>query len=326
MSDSKGNALRHCNSLQSAPNQSPGLHPSALGISIVNFNSAHSVQQLLQSLSQTCAGLHVFIALKDNSAEKDAAQRKSLDGLAAALSRPDFQIAVHPDNSNVGYAAGNNSAVRLLRSKNLSLIWVLNPDCLVEGSGRALKQLFECENMIWSTETLQDDILSSGFMRLSLATGSTRPDYVRQAGVDRRGVTYPGGHSLFLTPDVWDRLDGFSEDYFLYMEEADLVHRSQKLHVQFGTAPGVVVKHEGGGTTSLPKSTKVSSKSMLTFEESTRSKLTFLRSYHAMHLPIFVAARLAYAFILALQGSPGNGLAVIKGLTSRRGRNFGEVS
>ncbi len=66
-------------------------------------------------------------------------------------------------------------------------------------------------------------------------------DTVREVGV----VT---GCLMFTSRDVWDRLGGFDEDFFMYAEDADLTRRARGLGFRPSITPLATITHEVGAT------------------------------------------------------------------------------
>lgn len=287
-----------------------------LGISIVSYFSAKSVDSLLTSLQDICEDKRVSVIIKDNSGASDSIEEQALKKLVYKFSSPSFKVTIHHDRANVGYAKGNNLAVALLLQDEPSLIWVLNPDCSVSGSTKELDSLSNSRLTIFGTPTLQAGVVSDGFSRMNTFTGRSYRSNSKRCGVDFFGVTYPGGHSMLFSPDAWNALDGFSEEYFLYMEEADLVTRASHHGIRFGVAVSLLINHEGGGTTSI-RSGQSLTKSTRTYEEATRSRVTYIRRYRHRRLIVFLSARVLYAVYLCGTGQIERSKAVFRGLTRR---------
>jgi N-acetylglucosaminyl-diphospho-decaprenol L-rhamnosyltransferase len=56
-------------------------------------------------------------------------------------------------------------------------------------------------------------------------------------------VTYLPGAFLFAAADVWRRLGGFRDRYYLYMEDVDLCVRAARAGVRLEVVPAAVVRH-----------------------------------------------------------------------------------
>jgi N-acetylglucosaminyl-diphospho-decaprenol L-rhamnosyltransferase len=64
-----------------------------------------------------------------------------------------------------------------------------------------------------------------------------------------RRVDWISGACFAIRRDVFDRLGGFNEDYYMYLEEIDLCTRTKALGVAVGYEPAAQVVHVGGVST-----------------------------------------------------------------------------
>src|SRR5262249_10213157 len=124
-------------------------------------------------------------------------------------------------------------------------------------------------------------------------------------------LVYAAGHSLVVTRQAWSDLNGFSEEFFLFFEEADLTVRSARLGIPTTVIGELTVDHAGGGTTRATRDLR--SKSLPTSFHASRSCMIFFRRHYRRRLPVAVAARLLYAGKALLRGGPAAAGAVVRG-------------
>ena len=116
--------------------------------------------------------------------------------------------------------------------------------------------------------------------------------------MDGTGCVYVEGCFVGLSRSLFEATKGFSEDYFLYFEELDLVYKYRQRRGFFPRvtyAPAIIVEHIHGGATGMRKGVARSA-----FAEywSSRSRIAFMRR----HVPWFLCSGLAYNVLLALRG------------------------
>jgi GT2 family glycosyltransferase len=286
---------------------------SILGIAIVNYLSAGDTDALVRSIvaRNRGSGLSVALAIVDNSDQpallEPVVEFAKADGIAATL--------IH-GHGNVGYAAGNNLAAGWLLRFGVDAIWVLNPDTRITGGSLgAVRNLLRTGDRAIgaTTSATPGGAVRAGLGMLDLWTGQS--GQVPADGSGRAGkLIYPAGHSLLVTRRAWTELNGFSEDFFLFFEEADLTLRSARLGIPTTVIADLTVDHVGGGATGATRNMR--SKSITTYFHASRSCMIFFRRHYRGRLPVAVAARLGYAGKALLRSGPRAAGAVVRGTVS----------
>lgn len=234
------------------------LEITQVSVIIVSYNTREMTVACLNS---------VFDQSKSTSIEVIVVDNASSDGSAEAIERSFENINLIKSPENLGFAKANNLAARTARGKYILL---LNPDTLIldNAIGRLLK--FASDNPkagIWGGRTMFADghlnpASSWGFMSLmSLffhsiglsamfrsssffnpeAYGNWKRDSVRQ-------VDIVAGCFLLITKDLWNRLDGLDEKFFMYAEEADLCYRASTMGAKALVTPDAIIIHYGGAS------------------------------------------------------------------------------
>lgn len=207
---------------------------------VVNYNSGPWLARCLESLCrQSMSDFEVVVV--DNA---------SADG-SLRLPANDPRFTALPQDRNLGFATGNNLAARGAQTAWLAL---LNPDA--EAAPDWLKQLLaEAEHhpdcaIFGSTqlrandpETLDGtgDCLSA--YGLSWRSGFNHP---RPAVLASGEVFAACGAACMVRRDWFERLDGFDEQFFCYMEDVDLCFRARLLGARVWQSSRAIVQHAGG--------------------------------------------------------------------------------
>jgi N-acetylglucosaminyl-diphospho-decaprenol L-rhamnosyltransferase len=222
------------------------VHPD-LDVVIVTYNSAHVIDDLLDSLPAALDGLRADIVVVDNASTDGTAER--------VAARGDCRVV---RSANVGYAGGINRGVR--EAMPADAILILNPD--VRMHARSVLPLLEALRRSDVGVVVPQVRSAQGALELSLrreptllrALGLTRTrlaalseyvaepaDYVHPCVVD-----WALGAALLISRSCFDALGGLDESYFLYSEETDLSLRARDAGLLTRYEPLSVVVHIGG--------------------------------------------------------------------------------
>jgi len=228
----------------------------ATSVLIVNFRAYEDLERCLQSVDgQLRPGDEVIVL--DN--ESEPAQ-------AAAIARKFPVATIIPSDVNLGFAAGINIAARHARNPFLLL---LNPDTVVEGP--LIGVLEEHLALHPGTAVVGPRVINGdgsiqpsarAFPGFSTLLGGRSAWFTRKypanpwarrnlLGLDARAplrVDWLSGSCLMTRRDVFERVGGFDESFFLYWEDADYCRRVAALGLHRTYVPSVSVQHFGGGS------------------------------------------------------------------------------
>jgi len=201
-----------------------------LSVVILNYNVRYFLELGLKSAKAAISNLDAEIIVVDNHSSDDScAMVKSL-----------FPEVVLVENKvNYGFSKGNNQGVAVARGE---YVCVLNPDTvvaedtfevllnfadrqsnpgiigcrLVDGSGRYLPE---------SKRNIPSPVIA-----LKKLMGIPKDYYANQIGEFEVGkVSILVGAFMLMKKEVFDRVNGFDEDYFMYGEDIDLSYKIHKL-------------------------------------------------------------------------------------------------
>lgn len=164
-----------------------------------------------------------------------------------------YTIIRTPDN--LGYAGGNNVAIKYIENKQFDYTWILNPDTTVEPSS-----LGELVN----AATVHKDISVFG----SLICWGQRPSKIWFAGGQVQEKTkgihishmyngqdiefipefvyevdYVTGASIFCSSQIFQEVGLIPEQYFLYFEETDWCLKARKKGHKIAVVPSCKIYH-----------------------------------------------------------------------------------
>ena len=278
---------------------------AGVAVSILNYHSAHSTVDCVQSLlvanqdGSWPYSLEIYIV--DNaSGESD---RRHLQQSLAELPN----VHVYMNAENLGFAAGHNLNLNaMFQQSSPDYVWLLNNDCLVHGgaiSSLIKSAMQQPEVGLWGATILESDgetIQCAGGCFYNSWVSSYR-QYGKGKSLEQVdqlelvGFDYISGASLFfpvaslqkglgslpLKSDKTgaDAQQWLNESFFLYFEELDL---AQRLKPGFGMAwcKGALIKHAGGASTGTIENQRTE----LAEYHSTLSALKFTRLYYTNRL------------------------------------------
>jgi GT2 family glycosyltransferase len=218
-----------------------------LAVVIVTYNSAHVVEQLLDSLPAALDGLTSDVVVIDNG---------STDQTVAVLKeRTDCRVV---QSTNVGYAGGINRGVR--EADRADAILVLNPDVRLEpGSVQPLLTTLRLPHtgiaapQIRSTDrTLYHSLRREPSLLRELGLRWTRISAFSEYVTDDRTYDHPQvvdwalGAVLLISRACYDSVGGWDESFFLYSEETQFSLDARKLGYLTRYVPSSVAVHIGG--------------------------------------------------------------------------------
>jgi len=219
--------------------------PASVTVIVVNFNSGGYLVECLEKLSaQTHSGFRAIVI--DNLSTDGSLARAQ-----AAVNDP--RIVFRPLSENLGFAAGNNLAVR---ECDTPWIATLNPDAFAEPDWleRMLAAVGRYPGVPMFGATLLDAEVSGW---LDGAGDNYSAFGISWRGGHRRAVPVPFGDyevfapcaaAAFYRRDAFLAQGGFDERFFCFMEDVDLAFRLRLAGGRCIHVPDARVRHVGGGS------------------------------------------------------------------------------
>lgn len=201
-----------------------------VSIITVNYNSRDLLRTCIESLERHLKVPYEIIVVDNGSADGST---KGLQDRA--------HVVLLPQDANLGFAKGCNKGARAAKG---TILHFLNPDTEVDASLNAAYQ------------TALDSAEACSFTtRLAGSTGQVeRTSYVLPTFQDMfNQLVSPGkarrwhiGASIVVKPEVFWRVGGFSEEYFMYAEDLDLFYKFHLAGIPNRELPTVILHHKGG--------------------------------------------------------------------------------
>ena len=166
---------------------------------------------------------------------------EDVDGLTDPTSLP--RLTFIQNNSNKGFAAGNNVALKLLKNENV-YCWLLNPDMTIQPD--TLDEFVKFAGDKPLTAIIGGHIVSFsgnhallfyGGATINFLTGTITP--VRRASSSPQ-LDYIHGACFFTHVSNFKRVGLLPEEYFLYWEESDWCYRARQLGSEFYVCPTAI--------------------------------------------------------------------------------------
>jgi GT2 family glycosyltransferase len=234
---------------------------------LVSYRSAALALRCLATLDEEARqpGLRLSVIVVDNASGDAAELRRGIDARFSHLAR----LVVSP--SNGGFGAGNNLGLRAARDAGARPEYVhfLNPDTEVRRgavltlarflgahprAGLASGSFEHADGTPWTIAfrfpSLGSELESgagTGFVSRVLA----RHVVARTMGPEPERIGWCSGASMMMRREVFERVGGFDEGFFLYFEEIDLCARLDAAGWERWYVPESRVMHIRGQSTGV---------------------------------------------------------------------------
>lgn len=209
-----------------------------LSIIIVNYNVKEFLQNLLHSIEKASSNLTKEIIIVDNSSD---------DGSVEFIKEKFPQIKLVANQANLGFGKANNIALKEAKG---NFILLINPDAIVAED--TFDKMIEFFNQKPEAGLVGCKILNlDGTLQLSCRRSFPGPwtSFTKVTGLSslfpnsklfaRYNLTYLdenltyevdaiSGSFMMMKREVYEKVGGFDEQFFMYGEDLDLCYRIQK--------------------------------------------------------------------------------------------------
>ena len=240
-----------------------------VAVVVVNYNTLGLVTDCLAALDRERAGGEQFTAVVVDNASPDGSGMQ----LPGAVFRGGWgewaRVLALPDNR--GFAAGNNTALRLLFTDPdpPDYVLLLNPDTVPRpGAVRRLRDFLDGNPRAGLAGSRLEDPdgtphraafrfpgVASEFergLRLGLVSKLLEPCVVAPPPADRpHRADWLSGASLMVRRQVFEQVGLMDEGFFLYFEETDLCRRARRAGWECWHVPASRVVHLVGQSTGV---------------------------------------------------------------------------
>ncbi len=292
-------------------NAGGGMPPTA--VVVLNWNRPDLTLACLESLLPATRGRPVTLVVCDNASGDDSLERLAAWGRRHFGGRPrtpaEARFLLLRTPRNLGFAGGNNAALRWVLEGDYEFVWLLNSDTRV--CPDTLDRLVECARRHPRAGCIGATLLEADRPDIAQCAGGCRFNpwltTFRQAWQGRAWgevselpepvLDYVAGASLFLPTEALRRVGLLNEAFFLYYEELDLACRLRDAGYRLAWCRRARVCHHGGA--SLPAD------AFRHYHENL-STLQYLWQHHRLIFPFAAVFRfLAKCLWLPLGGRTG---------------------
>ena len=223
---------------------------NSLAIIVLNWNGADDTLNCVESLQQQT--LRPEIIIVDNNSSDDSVERFE-DHIKSQ--KKDAPILIK-NSQNFGFAGGINTGLIYAKEHNFEYIGVLNPDAIADKKW--------CRTLVDELSTHLDCGIATGIMqRRDGKTLDTTGDFYTTWGLPgprnrdepvKNAPSKPGevfgatGGGAIYRAAIFDDIDMFDEDFFMYYEDVDLSFRAQLAGWKVRFTPEAIAYHKVGAS------------------------------------------------------------------------------
>jgi GT2 family glycosyltransferase len=215
-----------------------------VSVLIVNYNSGVYATKAIESLLRQ-QNVVLDIIVVDNASQDDSLQR--LDALKA-LATPLAKITIIASKENLGFGRANNLAATHAIGQ---YVLIINPDTELNEVNLIDALINEMQHHP-KLGLIAPRIYEPSKKKQVLA----RYHYPSQASLKHTTTLQrlPGeiawvlGACMLTTLDIYQKINGFDEDYFLYGEDVDICLRIRQLGYEIGFSQDHSLTHVGGAS------------------------------------------------------------------------------
>ncbi|WP_236629113.1 glycosyltransferase family 2 protein [Cryobacterium roopkundense] len=296
----------------------------SLAIVVVNYGSSELLERNLVPLTRSLPAARVVVV--DNFTSESERER------VCALADTEGWLTVLPA-SNTGFGVGVNAGVHRAQQSGAGAFLLLNPDATIAADqvGVLLERVRTHPLTLVSPRIVRSDgsVWFDG-ADLYLDDGRIRATRRRNEFRSARFEPWLSGACLLLSDQLWSRVGGFSEEYFLYWEDVDFSYRVERAGGVTEVCRDAVAVHDEGGTQQAVVQGHGSPKSEAYYYYNIRNRLLFgarhlrsddLRRWRRASLPIAWEVLLhggRRQFLRSLRPLLAGGRGVRDGLTIAR--------
>lgn len=234
-----------------------------LSIIIISYNTKDITKKCLETVvaSLSCdPEIKAEIIVLDNASTDGSVEMlDKMKNEKGKMRDESVELKIIESKENRGFARGNNEAVKHAKGKHLLF---LNSD--IEVLDDAIPQLYRyftsTDNQFHFVggkllekdgHTPQDSAGPFYSLPVAFAALFLRADYyhfTRYSPKKMKEVDWVSGACIMCSKNDYDKIDGFDENIFMYMDEVDLLYRAKKKDMRVGFYPDAQFIHLGSAS------------------------------------------------------------------------------
>lgn len=224
---------------------------SLLAVVVVNYGDPALLERHLTPVAADVAPARVVVVDSFSTEEARCA--------VCTLCEKRGWAIVHPD-TNTGFGLGCNLGAEAALADGARYLMFLNPDATIDhDSARLLLDVVAADADLLAAPTVRSasgKVWSAG-TDLDLDEGEMRSWRRRPDKPGARTMPWVSGACFVLSADLWRRIGGFDDEYFLYWEDVDFCARAHTAGARITVLTDAVAIHDEGQTqTTGPRRTK----------------------------------------------------------------------
>ena len=221
-----------------------------LSVIILNYNVRYFLDLCLQSVQAAIADLDAEIIVVDNNSPDDSCAM-------VKQNHPEIKLIENKDNS--GFSTGNNIGVAQAKGE---YICILNPDTVVaedtfvkilnfaekqEQLGAIACRLIDGSGNFLPESKRNTPVVKVAFQKMIGNSKNYYSNHLKENAIGKIDILV--GAFMFMKRTVYNQVNGFDQDYFMYGEDVDLSYKILKAGYQnyyFGET--TVIHYKGEST------------------------------------------------------------------------------
>ncbi len=226
--------------------------PPSVAVILVNYNGLDDTKSCLRSfnkIDQNRTKLTFFVV--DNG---------STVGNPQVLKKLFSKINLLIVPKNLGFAGGNNLAIKKALSRSFDYILLVNNDALVIDPLMIEKLIGEDQDIagpIIECKGAEGKIYDFGGVVDYTFGRNTHLTFTHFSAKPGRSPDYVSGACLLVRPEIFRRVGCFNHKYFLYYEDADFCLRAKASGYRIGVCRKTILHHKLSASTNKLGSLKL---------------------------------------------------------------------
>jgi len=226
--------------------------PANSFIVVLQYNRSESTIGCLNSVKELDHH-DLYTIVVDNNSQKNHLDNTRNWVNSQSFGQTQDKFTLIESKENLGYAGGNNLGIKYALEQGAEYVLILNNDTVI--SPDLLDKLVAVAESDPNIGAVSPAIKEStgetvyygkvSWLKSELKHSTTKPT---QKYLNNK--EYLIGAAILIKRSALEKVEGFSEAYFLYFEDADLSQRLQRAGLRLKVVPEAIIEHQVGASTS----------------------------------------------------------------------------